>query len=438
MARTYQPLAGNVLNPERGFHRYVDLLDGDDLGDIRGKGSTLVYSYVHLDAYRTKAIPQSFLDEITKNMENLRKAGLKIVLRFAYNEGPYPNPEPDASKDQILAHLDQLKPILEANVDVIAVLQAGFIGAWGEWHTSTNNLDTTPAAWKAILQKIIDVLPPSRMTQVRTPVRKKDMFGGQLDPAKAFTSDPSARVGHMNDCFLASDDDEGTYDGDVAMWKAFVGAESKYVVGGGETCAENAPRSACASAKKELADLHFSYLNRDYHPDVIDSWVAGKCFDEIAAKLGYRLALTGAKTPDQVRPGGSFPLTIELENTGYAAPFNPRPVYLVLAGPGGPKEIVLAGIDPRRWLPGKTTLSARVSLPADLAPGAYTLSLFLPDDSALRTKSAYSIHLANQGVWNDATGHNTIATFDVAANAEGTSDPAATFAATSVSQTVPQ
>jgi len=28
-------------------------------------------------------------------------------------------------------------------LDVIAVLQAGFIGTWGEWHSSTNDLVAT-------------------------------------------------------------------------------------------------------------------------------------------------------------------------------------------------------------------------------------------------------------------------------------------------------
>ena len=57
-----------------------------------------------------------------------RKAGIKIILRFAYSIAM---DEPDAPLSVILQHLDQLKPILQENKDVIAVLQAGFIGSWG-------------------------------------------------------------------------------------------------------------------------------------------------------------------------------------------------------------------------------------------------------------------------------------------------------------------
>ena len=32
----------------------------------------------------------------------------------------------------------QLKPVLQKNEDVIFVLQAGFVGAWGEWYYTTH------------------------------------------------------------------------------------------------------------------------------------------------------------------------------------------------------------------------------------------------------------------------------------------------------------
>ena len=36
---------------------------------------------------------------------------------------------------------DRLKPFLEENKDVIQVVQAGMIGAWGEWHSSFHGLE---------------------------------------------------------------------------------------------------------------------------------------------------------------------------------------------------------------------------------------------------------------------------------------------------------
>jgi hypothetical protein len=93
--------------------------------------------------------------------------------------------------------------VLAANADVIAVLQAGLIGAWGEWHTSTNGLDT-PENKQTILLALLDALPASRMTQIRTPNAKGDIFGASaLGDAEGFDGSNKARTGHHNDCFLA-------------------------------------------------------------------------------------------------------------------------------------------------------------------------------------------------------------------------------------------
>lgn len=44
------------------------------------------------------------------------------------------------------------------------------------------------------------------------------------------------------------------------------------------------PRSDCPTALKELEELHYTYLNADYHPDVLDAWNSQDCFDEVRAR----------------------------------------------------------------------------------------------------------------------------------------------------------
>ena len=39
----------------------------------------------------------------------------------------------DAALPQMLKHIDQLKPLLQANEDVILSVQIGFIGVWGKF-----------------------------------------------------------------------------------------------------------------------------------------------------------------------------------------------------------------------------------------------------------------------------------------------------------------
>ena len=83
-------------------------------------------------------MPSTYLTKLNTGFANLRKQGLKAVVRFAYNypetESDYLNAQ-DATLSRVKRHITQLQPVLQANADVIAAVQGGFIGAWGEWHT---------------------------------------------------------------------------------------------------------------------------------------------------------------------------------------------------------------------------------------------------------------------------------------------------------------
>lgn len=69
---------------------------------MRATGNTLVHLNIQLDDWRKSDIPQDVLDGLQVNFDDIRDAGVKAIIRFAYNQGPYPNSEPDASKSQIL------------------------------------------------------------------------------------------------------------------------------------------------------------------------------------------------------------------------------------------------------------------------------------------------------------------------------------------------
>ncbi|MEM9697072.1 MAG: DUF4832 domain-containing protein, partial [Myxococcota bacterium] len=413
-----------LLNPERGFHRFVNL--GDDLEAVRAGGDTLAFTYLRLDPYRESDVPASFIERLDAHFENARAAGVKIVPRFAYNEGPYPQSEPDASRSRVLRHITQLTPTLRNNADVIAVFQAGFIGAWGEWHSSTEGLLDDPDTKYEILDALLDALPPSRSVQLRYPRHKRDRYGEPLAPVEANDGADASRVGHHNDCFLASDTDMGTYSpGDRASWLTYLGAETRYVPMGGETCAVYPPLTLCGSALDELESLHFSYINRDYHPEVVERWRRDGCFDEIYDKLGYRLAVTELTYPEVVRPGGVLPLRIAIRNEGWAAPMNRRAVVLWLRGEEKSESVVIP-TDIRRWMALDTTvLELRVQVPATFVPGRYDLALALPDpEPRLADDPRYAVRLANRDVWHH--GVNVLASIRLDEDAPGSSNPDAT------------
>jgi hypothetical protein len=426
---TWSETSASFLNPERGFYRAINLATDRDLAWVRSSSHTLVWSYIRLDPYRETAIPASLLEDVQEGLDAVRDAGLKVILRCAYNLGPYPNPEPDASLNQILAHLQQLAPLLRANEDVIAVMQAGFIGAWGEWHSSSHALDMDPDARRDVLEAILDALPATRSAQLRVPMYKEAMFGAALTEAQAHSGSNAARTGHHNDCFLASDTDLGTYpSGERERWLGYLAQETRFVPMGGETCAVYPNRSTCSNAPSEMERLHFTYLNRDYHPDVLASWNEGGCLGEIETRLGYRFVLVDGNLPTAVRPGGSFRVHVRVRNEGYAAPINSRPVWFVLAGREGEYEVVIPGSDIRHWQAGETAeLDVRMRLPANAPLGEYTLALWLPDGATrLQSRPDYAIQMANQGTWNASEGWNVLGSIQIDPAASGTTDPNST------------
>jgi len=370
-------------NPERGTFVDVDLVNGRDFRDVRAAGHTLGFAYVRLDAWRTVALPPDLIADLDKGFAAARDAGIKVILRFAYNKDAWGQ---DAPKWAILAHISQLTQLLRDNADVIAALDAGFIGAWGEWHDSSFHVDN-PADRGDVLWQLLDALPKSRAVLIRSPMYKVEAYG---DQHPAFDGSDASRVGLVNSCFLASDTDMGTYANPIDHWKDYLAKDGLAVPVGGETCGLDPPRTDCATALAELRRLHWSFLNAQYQPDVIAVWRAQGCFDQIADDLGYRLELTSISYSKQAIAGGPLDVTIRMRNTGYAPMFNARPVYLMIDD-----TAIALPDDPRRWDPGDVTIHARVTAPA---AGRHRLGLWLPDaDPRLRTPARAALYAVRIG-----------------------------------------
>ena len=412
----YSPDATDFPNPERGFSK-----SRGSGAEARAAGLTLVHVYFRLDAFRDSALPQSFLDDVAARFAEARASGVKLVPRFTYNfPGATIDPkvDRDAPLPRVLQHLDQLAPILRQNADVIAFMEAGFVGAWGEWHHSTSGLEELPAK-RAILTRLLDILPRSRTVVLRYERDKRAIFAREtpLTAAEAFSGTPAARVGHHDDCFLASADDWDTYRGTkerpIAAAKAYVAAENRYVPQGGETCDDGPdaqPYIGCASAVRELATQHWSQLNSDYNLKVLDRWKREGCYSEISKRLGYRFRLLRSSYSPSVTRGGELHATISLVNEGFAAPYNPRRLELVLRARSGREVRLPLRQDPRRWLPGapiRLTLDLR--LPRGMVAGSYEAFLAMPDpEPRLGARPEYAIRLANAGVWRPTSGDNAL------------------------------
>jgi hypothetical protein len=444
---TYEPSGESFPNPERGFYRSFQPfglgaerfpLESRELAGLGAEGITLISTFNVIDEFLDAPLSRAMLDALAMDFLVASQAGVKVIPRFAYNSPCRGQLEPcddatmtaqgiDPPLSRVLEHIDQLTPILRASSAVIAFMEMGFVGAWGEWHHSSSRLVnpdyTLNSSSAAIVDRVLFALPTNRMAALRTPFQKQSLFGPQpLARADAFNGTPRARVGAHNDCFLASPDDFGTYwnplggsaEKNIEAFKTFLNLDNRYVPQGGETCSSAAqaePYIHCANAVRELARMRWTTIDVAFHPGVLDLWRQEGCFADVHAHLGYRFRLLTATVPEQVTPGGTFNVRVTLVNDGWATPFNPRGVELILRHTvSGVRHYFPVKTDPRFWLPGEIhTLELRETTSADLEPGSYEVLLSLYDpEPGLARRPEYAIRLANADVWEAATGYNNL------------------------------
>lgn len=465
---SYVESDSDFANPERGFYRVAEtsaknfqplnvsqmkqwrtLQQADD-GNYKVY-STLVFRDIVLEGYTDKNLSQYLLDNISGDFESVRKAGVKLILRFCYTvtansgacaEGFICPKYGDAPKNIVLAHIAQLKPILQTNTDVIACMQMGFIGTWGENYysdyfgdpSSNGKGKLTDKNWSdknEILRALLDALPHSRMIQVRTPQMKQRYVYGvnaptssaALTDVQAFDGSDASRIGFHNDCFLSSPNDYGTFDDygnsssprtdAYSILHNYAMNDGRFIVVGGETCDDTySPENNCENngkAQTEMRNLHYSFLNCAYNNDVNNDWQTGGCIDAIKKNLGYRFVLQNAVFPaSTVNAGMQLTFILNIKNIGYASPYNARPAQLIMRNKNTGKEFVFdINTDVRKWYSGIVSVEAKVVTDSNTPAGDYDLFLFLPDAATLvAQRPEYAIRFANENMWEETTGYN--------------------------------
>jgi hypothetical protein len=464
--------ADDFPNPERGWYiSHRDPTDGS-LSDFPA-GVTLGLAIINLrqafengpdecgptltdpcDVDVHAMVPETLKTNLRSAFDDLRAHGDKVIVRIKYHDEPIENPMPPPeilclrgdppTKELVEAHISGLQQVFEDYRDVIVLVQAGYLGVWGEFHQycPAPLLDDV-ADWGHIIDHAFANRPTGRTLALRSPDRKEDflawktmMMGpfGPFPAAEGFGTGYGPNLAHFNDCFLSSPSDTGTYphgggQTEIDMWKAYVAQESKYMPFGGETCPpDTSPpiephRFDCSKALPEMRQLHLSYLNMGHwdgatNPDpMVGIWANQGCRDYISRSLGYRFYLYYLSHTERVKPNDPIEVTIRLTNLGFASMFNPRPVYLILRHPTDNKKIYMANlgtaqdVDPRRWFSGEwVTFTRRVRIPND-APSVdgYTLALWMPDEAdCLKGDPRFSVRLANVGTWEDMTGFNIL------------------------------
>lgn len=470
----YQESQEDFMNPDRGFYIHSEVLASkfealtvDQLREYRNQAYTpyqanynvrasLVFRHYVLNAFvNTNTLSSSFLSGMQQDFNAARQAGVRLILRFSYTIAPKGGncgswicpPYGDAPKARILQHIAQLKPHLQGNSDVIALVQGGFIGVWGEQYYTDHFGDASPNGagklsdqnWRdrlEVLQALLDAVPSNRMVQVRYPqIKQKMIYGVQagvnsapISASQAFTSQAIARIGFHNDCFLSSTDDMGTYwdygttntsvSNQTTALKSYFANDSKYTAVGGETCMDSFnPQNDCAGiALSSMDELNYSFLNAGYNLEVNNDWQAGGCMGQIKQKLGYRLVMKKGTFPTTIAIGSTLSFVLELQNIGFTSPFNERTIALILRNSTTAQEYKVpltgANTDSRFWLPGTVIrLNPSIVLPNTIPAGKYSLLLQIADksgDGRIANRPEYCIRMANEGTWEAQTGYNQL------------------------------
>lgn len=455
-----------LYNPERGFRLEVALdvtekryvWEPEKYPDITSylESQSELYasdsvSLVQTYFYLTGAVGKDLTDTDFRTMsiffDKLRQLGKKAVLRFAYETQFMGRAEIGPTLEDIIRHARQLKPFLEENKDVIQVVQAGMIGAWGEWHSSFHGLEASDEIKRTVLETVCRMAPEGRFVQVRVPAYKNLLDTASADYKRvSFHDDFIVLKPHVWDGGMS----EGTpayqqivrespylpVDGELPWGTWSMNEDPDNPEAGWLVDGKQAARRLFLQHYTSLSVIH-NYKEKDtkdkysmmywketpisedflrenkmpvsdgYFRRKDGSRVERSAFDYIRDHLGYRLELKALASPRKWTVTGSNRVELSLINRGFSTLFNEHPVYLVLIDAGGHVAYAtLTDADVHDWQPYQPQdstctplvhrLVADISLPVSLPNGTYRLGLWMPDGSErLRYNPRFAIRCAN-------------------------------------------
>lgn len=357
---------------------------------------------INLKNYAGADLSENALRQLDSILSELSDAKRQVILRFLYDwDGQAMETEPE-NVEQILAHMEQVAPVVNRYEAAVFIVQGTFAGNWGEMHHSKFSSHEYN---RLLMTHLAGVISPPIFLAARTPsqLRGITLTREIIAPEDAFGGSLGARLGLFNDGMLGSESDLGTYDdspntdtvepedkGTREEEIAFQSALCQFVPNGGEAVLDN-PCNDLENALRDLAAMHISYLSSEHDTAVLNKWKDSiyhgeDCFDGMSgfayidAHLGYRYVLTdSAMTHDPFEPS-STELSFAIQNTGFAPSYRRFDGMLTLTQTGdGTQYSFPADID-NRMIGGGSERAFSLPLPLDGLPdGGYQVSFSLTD-----------------------------------------------------------
>ena len=360
--------AGDIPFPQLGLDPakgWSDRALGEALARWRAEGVTTHLGIAWLDEFAAKPAPDAnWLRKVDGQLALFRKAGSRVVLRFAHEADRTRSAGPDLAT--VLRHAEILRPLLARNADVICAVQLGLIGHRGEVRDAAK-VPSDRKSHAAVLKAMLAARPRGKSLQVRSPGMRAALLGelghaAEIIPDDAFDErTPAGLVGLHNIGFGVDDTDDGTFEavgsGDPgwvlwsrqALWvpaDADLGrgtagnprladgwlvarkamAERVVTLGVSEPLAPKpgAPGAGLlngwAGQMKSEAEVRAMGLpvSDGYFFNAKGEAVGRSAVDYLRDHLGARLELRTSECPPKVKAGERFPLRLRIANRGFA------------------------------------------------------------------------------------------------------------------------
>ncbi len=387
-------------------------------------------------------LDETFFNSWLRTLDNARNNGCMVAFRFRYDANGHDDPEP-TSFEQVLSHISQIKNshILDDNADILAFVESGFVGKWGEQHGGKY---TTPDYKAKLLDAMLDCVPATVPVTVRTPDTFAAWAGiersqlGNFDNADSDNDTAalrylSKRVGLYNDGYMGSDSDLGTYANRQAEtdWLNYVTTDTYF---GGEFSgnlewAQKFDTYLPENAVPEMYKTHLSYINSNIFQLYKDYTFGGSCdvpgvdnsayygqnvFQFIRDHLGYRFVLRDSDLTANAVQGGQVKVKFTTENTGFANPI-PKVNAQAILEKDGTYIAAPVDINCNNWRScSRNEEELDLQLPGSIAPGDWNIYLKLSmGNNGVGDVSKRSVQFANNDVYSSALGANYLGTVTV-------------------------
>lgn len=426
---------GYIPNPYKYEDYPVGFMDTrNENFESGGDSITITQLYIYLTAFwDTDVISEAGLANVQLLFDGLRAHNVKALLRFAYSrdDGRLGNGHQGANPgyNRTLKHIAQLKPIIEKNWDVIALVEAGFIGTWGEWSPRYG----TASQNTGIATSVFDFIPEGYNMVVR-----------YIDIRNSLKSLLSAsqmnHIGFCNDYFTTGlkncgssdwcmDSDDYKHVAEVSF-NAYMRAEIPYNEGPPwgfdilmepetvlrvlkehhysalditQNYADNITHWKTVSVVPAMLERNAIFFEESYFTEADGRPVPRPLYDFIRDHLGYRLNVL----PEPVLNATNNELTynIGITNTGFATVINPKTAYLVLIDDQNQivQEIALNDVNTKSWQPWASSKPAELlthtiagTAALEVTAGTYKVGLWIPDPvESIKYNPGYCIKFAD-------------------------------------------